>query len=163
MSTSQRLADLGIKLPPVATPIGSYVPAVRVGDLVFTAGQLPFVDGKLISTGRVDVATDTHEADPDCPTLELATECARVCVLNALAAAASAVGGVDNIASVIKLRVFVASSKRFMGQAKVADGASQVLADVFGDTGRHARAAVGVAALPMGATVEVELIVQAAA
>jgi len=152
MSISQRLAGLGAQLPPVAVPAGSYVPALRVGGLVFTSGQLPTVDGHLHATGVVgrDVTT------------EVAAECARVCAMNALAAAASAAGGVDNIERIVKLSVFVASccDPAYTEQAKVANGASDALAELLGDAGRHARSAVGVAALPLGAPVEVEMIVQ---
>ena len=159
MSASQRLAELGIELPPVAAPVGSYVPALRVGDLVFTSGQLPFVEGQLPATGRLDITAPGHEAGP---TIEVAAHCARISALNALAAVASVAGGVDNITRVVKLTVFVASSKRFTSHPQVANGASDLLVDVFGDLGRHTRSAVGVAALPMNAPVEVEMIVQVA-
>lgn len=154
MSISQRLAELSIALPPVAAPGGSYIPALQVGDLVYTSGQLPSVDGQLLATGIVG-------ADVDVAT---AAQCARICALNALAAAASVAGGVDNIAQVVKLTVFVASASDpgFTQQAVVANGASDLLVEIFGPNGRHARSAVGMAALPMNTPVEVEMIVQVA-
>ena len=155
MSVSQRLAELGLALPPVAPPVGSYQPAARVGDLIFTAGQLPLSDGQLLATGVVGEGGLTT-AD--------ATACARLCALNALAAAAGAAGGVDQLAGIVKVTVFVASaaSPAFTGQAEVANGASDLLGDIFGPAGRHARSAVGVAALPLGAPVEIELIARVA-
>jgi len=159
MSASQRLVELGIELPPVAAPVGSYVPALRVGDLVFTSGQLPFVDGQLPATGRLGVTAPGHMAGP---TIEVAAHCAKISALNALAAAASVAGGIDNITHVVKLTVFVASSKRFTSHPQVANGASDLLVDILGDLGRHTRSAIGVAALPMNAPVEVEMIVQVA-
>ena len=158
MSTAQRLIELGIELPAVATPGGSYVPALRVGSLVFTSGQLPFVAGQLPATGRLDVAADGRAGDG--PSIETAQECARIAALNALAAAAGAAGGIERIEGVVKVVVFVASSKRFASQAVVANGASDVLIQIFGDAGRHARSAIGVASLPMNAPVEVEMIVK---
>jgi len=154
MQPSQRLAELGITLPPVATPAGSYVPALRVGDLIYTSGQVAFLDGQLPATGRL-----TEDPDHQ-PTIETAAYCARLCALNALAAAADTAGGIDNIARVVKLTVFVASSKQFTAQPKVANGASDALIEIFGDAGRHARSAVGMAALPLNSPVEVEMIVQ---
>jgi len=154
MTTSQRLADLGIDLPPVATPGGSYVPALKAGRFVFTSGQLPYIGGQLPATGRLGT--------PAGPTVEIAQQCARLCALNALAAAADAAGGIDNIERVVKLTVFVASSKRFTAHPQVANGASDVLIEIFGDLGRHTRSAVGMAALPMNTPVEVEMIVQVA-
>jgi len=155
MSATQRLNELGITLPPVATPAGSYVPAIRVGDLIFTSGQLPMVDGQLPATGIVG---------RDGLTTATAAECARTCAINALAAAAQTAGGVDNIKQVVKLTVFVASScdPEYTEQAAVANGASDLLIEIFGDAGRHARSAVGMAALPLRTPVEVEMIVQVA-
>ena len=147
-----RLAAAGLSLPPVPAPLAGYVPAVRVGDLVFTAGQLPLVDGRLVTSGLVG---HPPTAAVDAPA---ATAAARVAALNALAAAASVAGGLDEIAAVVKLTVFVASTQGFTGHPAVADGASQLVAEVFGDAGRHARSAVGVASLPRDAPVEVELI-----
>ena len=150
---SEQLAALGITLPPVPAPVAAYVPAVRVADLVFTSGQLPFVDGQLRSTGQVGAEVDPEEA----------YACARVAVLNGLAAAAEAAGGLDRIARIVKVVVFVASTPGFTGQPQVANGASELLGQVFGGAGAHARSAVGVTALPLGAPVEVELVVAAGA
>ena len=154
MTTSQRLADLGIDLPPVATPAGSYVPALKTGRFIYTSGQLPYVNGQLPATGRLGT--------PSGPTIEVAQQCARNCALNALAAAAAAAGGIDNIERVVKLTVFVASGRKFTAQPQVANGASDTLIEIFGDLGRHARSAIGMAALPNNAPVEVEMIVQVA-
>ncbi|MBY6362830.1 RidA family protein [Rhodococcoides corynebacterioides] len=145
----ERLAELGLELPPVVPPVASYVPAVRSGDHVFTSGQLPMVDGALHATGKVGA-----EVDP-----EVATEAARLCALNALAAI-DALVGLESITRVVKVVGFVASAPGFTGQPGVINGASHLLGDVFGDAGVHARSAVGVAELPLGAPVEVELIVE---
>lgn len=151
MSTpTERLAELGLALPAVSTPAGAYVPAVRTGALVFTAGQIPIVDGAIPTTGKVGAEVSA----------ERAKELARICVLNALAAVASEAGSVDEIARVVKLVGFVASTPDFSGQPGVVDGASELLRDIFGDAGLHARSAVGVAALPRDVPVEVELIVE---
>jgi enamine deaminase RidA (YjgF/YER057c/UK114 family) len=150
-SPSARLRELGIALPTVATPAGSYVPAKRSGSLVFTAGQLPLVDGVLAATGKVGA-----EITPD-----QAYDLARTCTLNALAAV-DALVGLDSVGSVVKVVGFVASAPGFTGQPGVINGASELLADVFGEAGRHARSAVGVAELPLGAPVEVELVVELA-
>ncbi|HEY5783854.1 MAG TPA: RidA family protein [Microlunatus sp.] len=147
---SARLAELGLELPPVAVPVAAYVPAVPVGDLVYTSGQLPTQAGRLVAAGKVGDAVST----------ETAALCARTAVLNALAAVSDQAGGVDEIARVIRVVVFVASAPDFTDQAIVANGASQLLGDVFGDAGRHVRSAVGVAVLPLDAPVEVELVVQ---
>ncbi|MFV0286183.1 MAG: RidA family protein [Demequina sp.] len=152
MSASARLAELGLALPEVATPVGTYVPALRHGDLIYTSGQLPLVEGALLATGVVG----QREGDV---TPERANECARAAVLNAIAAAAAVAGGIDSIAGIVKLTGFVASAPGFTAQPAVINGASGILADVFGEPGRHARSAVGVAALPLGAPVEIELIV----
>lgn len=151
-SPEERLAGLGLTLPPVAAPAGSYVPAQRSGSLVYTAGQLPLVDGKLLATGKVG----------DTVTAEEAAELARVCVLNALAAAASVAGGLPAITRIVKVTGFVASAPGFTGQPQVVNGASNLLTEVFGAAGRHARSAVGVAVLPLDAPVEVELIAETA-
>ncbi|MBY6436372.1 RidA family protein [Rhodococcus kroppenstedtii] len=145
----ERLAELGLTLPPVVPPVASYVPAVRSGNHVFTSGQLPMVDGALHATGKVGA-----EVDP-----EVATEAARLCALNALAAI-DALVGLESITRVVKVVGFVASAPGFTGQPGVINGASHLLGDVFGDAGVHARSAVGVAELPLGAPVEVELIVE---
>ena len=152
MSASQRLAALGLELPEVATPVGTYVPAKRVGDLVHTSGQLPLVSGDLVAVGVV--GQRGGDVTP-----ERANECARIACLNALAAAAQVAGGLDSIESVIKITGFVASSPGFTAQPAVINGASSLLVEVFGEAGRHARSAVGVASLPLGAPVEVEITV----
>jgi enamine deaminase RidA (YjgF/YER057c/UK114 family) len=147
------LAELGLTLPPVAAPLAAYVPAVRAGDVVFSSGQLPMVDGSLSLAGRVG----------DDVTAEQATEAARRCALNAVAAAADVAGGIDAITQVIKVVGYVACTPEFTGQPAVVNGASQVLGEIFGDAGRHARSAVGVTSLPLGAPVEVEIVVKVAA
>ena len=146
-----RLSELGIRLPTVAAPVASYVPAVRSGSLVFTSGQLPFVDGGLRRTGKVGGSVDVEAAAAE----------AKVCALNALAAVDDLVG-LDSIVRVVKVVGFVASVEGFTGQPRVVNGASELLGRIFGDAGQHARSAVGVAELPMGAPVEVELIVEVA-
>jgi len=144
-----RLAELGIRLPPVAAPVASYVPAVRCGQLVFTSGQLPFVDGGLRRTGKVGGSVDPEDAAAD----------AKLCALNALAAVDELVG-LDQVARVVRVVGYVASAEGFSGQPRVVNGASELLGKVFGEAGRHARSAVGVAELPLGAPVEVELTVE---
>ena len=151
MSWTQRLAELGITLPPVAAPVAAYVPAVRSGAWVFTSGQLPFVDGALPATGLV--------GPPPHLGAEQSADLARTCALNALAAVDDLVG-IDAVVRVVKVVGFVASAPGFTGQPAVINGASTLLGEVFGDAGVHARSAVGVAALPLGAPVEVELIVE---
>ncbi len=151
VSASARLSELGLVLPAVPAPVAAYLPALVSAGQVFTAGQLPFVDGKLAEVGKVGA-----EVSP-----ERATELARIAALNAVAAAASVVGGVDGIRRVVKLVVFVASDPSFTGQPAVANGASELLAQVFGPRGAHARSAVGVAVLPLDSPVEVELVVEA--
>lgn len=143
-----RLDELGITLPPVAAPLAAYVPALRAGSFVYTSGQLPFVDGALPATGKVG----------DAVTPEQAQDFARLAVLNALAAVHDLVG-LDSVEQVVKVVGFVASTPDFAGQPAVVNGASTLLGDVFGDAGRHARSAVGVASLPMDSPVEIELIV----
>jgi enamine deaminase RidA (YjgF/YER057c/UK114 family) len=145
-----RLAELGLTLPTVVTPAGAYVPAVVSGNLVFTAGQLPMVDGALPATGKVGA-----EVTP-----EQAKELARQCALNGLAAAASVIGSLDRVVRVVKVVGFVSSTAEFSGQPGVINGASELLGEVFGDAGRHARSAVGVAVLPLDSPVEVELILE---
>ena len=149
-SPEDRLRELGYELPPVAQPAGSYVPATRAGTLVFTAGQVPLHGGGLAKTGKVG----------DAVTLEEAQEAARLCVLNALAAVAAEAGGLNNISRIVKVTGFVASAAGFNGQAQVLNGASELLGEVFGEAGLHARSAVGVAELPLDAPVEVELVVE---
>ena len=147
---SARLEELGIAIPQVAKPLAAYVPAMLTGNLLFTAGQLPFVDGALQQTGKVG----------DTVTVAEATELARICVLNALAAASTVIGSLDRITRVVKVNGFVASSPDFFGQPQVLNGASELLGEIFGDIGQHARAAVGVAVLPLDSPVEVELILE---
>lgn len=151
MTHSSRLAELGIELPTVAKPLAAYVPAVRTGNLVYTAGQLPLVSGDLTVTGKV--GTDV--------TPEVAHTLARVCALNALAAI-DALVGLDSITRVVKVVGFVASAPGFTGQPGVINGASELFAEVFGDAGAHARSAIGVAELPLDAPVEVEVIAEVA-
>ncbi len=151
MTVSQRLAELGIELPDVATPAGAYIPAKVHADLVYTAGQLPLVSGALPATGKVG---DGHGLVPAAD----AKDYARCSALNAIAAAASAVGGVDRLTGVVKVTGFVASVPEFTGQPGVINGASELLGDVFGDAGRHARSAVGVPVLPLDSPVEVEVV-----
>jgi len=149
----ERLAALGLTLPAVAPPGGSYVPALRTGAYVYTAGQLPFVDGKLPTTGKVGAEVSVEEA----------RDLARLCALNALAAAAQAAGGLSAITRIVKVVGFVASAPSFTAQPQVINGASELLTEVFGDAGKHARSAVGVAVLPLDTPVEVELIAEVAA
>jgi len=146
---SARLESLGITLPAVAAPVAAYVPAVQSGSYVYTSGQLPFVEGKLAAAGKVGDAVSAEQAK----------DLARSCALNALAAIHELVG-IDSVVRVVKVVGFVASGPGFTGQPAVVNGASELLGEVFGDAGVHARSAVGVAELPMGAPVEVELIVE---
>ncbi len=148
-SVLRRLAELGIELPPVASPVARYVPAVRSGQHVFTSGQLPMVAGALQASGKVGAEVTPQDA----------ARCARTCALNALAAVHALVG-VEAIVRVVKVVGFVASSPDFTGQPAVVNGASDLLSEVFGEAGVHARSAVGVAVLPLDAPVEVELIVE---
>ena len=148
---AERLAALGLTLPPVAAPVAAYVPAVRTGMYVYTSGQLPTVDGKLPAVGKVGDEVSAQDA----------AGMARTCALNALAAAASAVGGLAAIRRIVKVTGFVASAPGFGGQAQVINGASELLIEVFGEDGKHARSAIGVAELPLNAPVEVELIAEA--
>jgi len=151
MTASERLAALGLTLPEVSSPVGTYVPAKRHGDLIYTSGQLPLVDGALLAHGSVG----QREGDV---TPERALECARVAALNAIAAAAQAAGGLDAIEGILRVTGYVASAPGFTAQPAVVNGASGLLADVFSEGGRHARAAVGVASLPLGAPVEIEIV-----
>ncbi|HWT47636.1 MAG TPA: RidA family protein [Mycobacterium sp.] len=149
MNASARLGQLGVALPEVVVPLASYVPAVRTGNLVYTAGQLPMEAGKLTRTGKVGAEVSLEEGKA----------MARICALNALAAVDSLVG-IDAVTQVVKVVGFVASAPGFNGQPSVINGASDLLAEVFGDKGAHARSAVGVSELPLDAPVEVELIVE---
>ena len=152
MGFHARLRELGYELPGVAKPLASYVPAVRVGDQVWTSGQLPLVEGALPLTGKVGAEVTTEQAQ----------EQARIAALNALAAIDAEVG-LDNISRVVKIVGFVASDPSYADQPVVINGASDFIGEVFGDAGKHARSAVGVAALPKNAPVEIELIVEIAA
>lgn len=151
----RRLAELGLELPAVSAPLASYVPAVRTGSLVFTSGQLPLVDGALPRTGKVGTGAGlVSPAD--------AAALARTCALNGLAAVVDLVGDLDRVGRVVKVVGFVASHPDFTGQPQVINGASELLGQVFGEAGMHARSAVGVASLPLDAPVEVELVVEIA-
>jgi enamine deaminase RidA (YjgF/YER057c/UK114 family) len=149
-SPETRLEELGIKLPETPAPAGAYVPATRAGNLVFTAGQLPLEAGQLSIRGKVGDAVGVDEA----------TEAARLCAMNALAAATTQTGGLGGISRILKVTGFVASASGFNDQPQVINGASQFLGEIFGDAGLHARSAVGVAELPMDAPVEIELVVE---
>jgi enamine deaminase RidA (YjgF/YER057c/UK114 family) len=146
----ERVADLGLSIPEVATPVAAYIPAVRSGNHIFTSGQLPMRDGQLILTGKVGGEVTQEEA----------VECARQCGLNALAAVRAEVGELSAVKRIVKVVAFVASTPDFTGQPLVANGVSELLGEVFGEAGRHARSAVGVSALPLDAPVEVELVVE---
>jgi enamine deaminase RidA (YjgF/YER057c/UK114 family) len=145
-----RLKELGYELPSVPNPAGSYVPATSTGSLLFTAGQLPFKEGQLRYTGKVDMDVSVEEAN----------EAARLCALNALAAVKAEAGSLENVRRVVKVTGYVASAAGFNRQPEVINGASDFLSEVFGEKGAHARSAVGVAELPLDAPVEVELIVE---
>ncbi len=151
MSTPEdRLAELGLPVPEVAAPVASYLPTVRSGSQVFVSGQLPWREGQLVAEGKVGAEVTAEEA----------AECARYCALSAIAAVRAEVGELANVKRIVKLVVFVASAPDFTGQPGVANGASDLFADVFGEVGRHARSAVGVAVLPLDTPVEVELVVE---
>lgn len=150
-TTSSRLEELGLRLPAVAAPIASYVPARRAFGGIWTSGQLPLVDGELTSRGKVGAEVSLAEG----------VAAARAAALNALAAVAAEAGGVDHISSVVRVVVYVASAPDFTDQAKVANGASDLFVEIFGDAGAHVRSAVGMAVLPLDAPVEVELVVEA--
>ncbi len=151
MSTpEERLEELGLSVPGVAAPVAADVPAIRSGNHVYTSGQLPMRDGRLLHTGAVGGVVSQAEA----------VECARQCALNALAAIKAEVGELAAVKQIVKVVVFVASTPDFTNQPLVANGVSELLGEVFGDAGRHARSAVGVAVLPLHAPVEVELLVE---
>lgn len=150
MSVLKKLADLNLQLPQVAAPLASYVPAVRTGNLVYTSGQLPTVNGVLAATGKVGESVSEEEA----------RHCARLCILNALAAVHTLTGNLDSVKKVVKVVGFVASAPGFTNQPAVINGASDLLLELFGPAGQHARSAVGVAELPKNAPVEIELIVE---
>jgi enamine deaminase RidA (YjgF/YER057c/UK114 family) len=149
-SPEERLTELGLSVPEVAKPVAAYLPAVRTGNHIYTSGQLPMRSGELITTGKVGAGVSPEEA----------YACAQQCALNALAAVGSLVGELSAVVRVVKVVVFVASAPDFTGQAGVANGASELIGQVFADAGRHARSAVGVAVLPLDAPVEVELVVE---
>ena len=153
MTPEEKLRAMGLALPPAPKLVGAYVPAVRTGNLVFLSGQLPMRDGELIAKGRVgnEVA------------LEEARDCARQAALNALAAVAAEIGGIENVARIVRVTGYVASAPGFTEQALVLNAASELLAEVFGEAGRHSRAAVGAAELPLGAPVELELVIECTA
>ena len=150
MSPEERLAELGLTVPEVAAPVAAYIPAVRSGNHVFTSGQLPMKDGQLMATGKVGGEVTQEEA----------VACARQCALNALAAIRAELGDLSQVKRVVKVVAFVASTPDFTGQPLVANGVSELLGEVFGEAGRHARSAVGVPVLPLDAPVEVELLVE---
>ena len=150
MQFEQKITELGLTLPTVAPPAGSYLPALTSGKLVFTAGQIPLVEGKLAATGKVGSEIS----------LENAQELARICLLNGLAAVKSEIGDLQRVKRIVKLVGFVSSDPGFIQQPQVINAASDLLAEIFGEAGRHARSAVGVAVLPLDAPVEIELIVE---
>jgi enamine deaminase RidA (YjgF/YER057c/UK114 family) len=150
MSADERLKALGLTLPPVATPAGTYVPALVYGSTVWSSGHLPFVDGALLTTGLVGEGDDRVSPDRG-------RECARVAALNALAAIAEACGGLDRVERIIRVVGYVASAPGFHAQPSVVNGASDLMVEVFGDAGRHTRSAVGVSALPLDSPVEIEI------
>lgn len=145
-----RLAELGLALPAVAAPVAAYVPAVTSGNHVYTSGQLPFVDGKLSASGKVGAEVSAEEAKA----------LAATCILNAIAALKSVIGDLDRVTRIVKVVGFVASDPSFTGQPGVINGASELLGEVFGDAGVHARSAVGVTVLPLDSPVEVELVAE---
>ncbi|MFD1541733.1 RidA family protein [Nonomuraea guangzhouensis] len=152
MTPEEKIAELGLTLPEVVAPLAAYVPAVRTGDLVYTSGQVPLVDGKMAQTGKVGAEVGLDDA----------RELARICALNALAALKAEIGDLAKVVRIVKVVAFVASDPAFTQQPQVANGASELLAEVLGEAGKHARSAVGVAALPLDAPVEVELIAEVA-
>src|SRR5439155_22258180 len=148
MNVQEKLKSVGIALPPVSGPFGSYIPARKVGNLIFVAGQLPMKDGKLLATGQV----------PSRCSLEQARAAARQCLIYSLAAVQSLQGGIDQLIGVVRVGAFVSSDANFTEQPKVADAASELLKEIFGDSGQHVRAAVGVNTLPRDASVEIEVV-----
>ena len=150
MTPSEKLAELGLTLPPPANPVGAYVPAVRTGDLIFTAGQIPVQAGQLLFTGTVPTDVSVDEA----------RTAARQAVLNALSAVVALTGTLDAVTRIVRVNVFVASANGFTDQAQVANGASELLVDIFGDVGVHTRCAIGAAELPLAAPVELDMIVE---
>ena len=153
MNVNERLQQLGVTLPAPAAPVAVYVPCVRTGNLVFVSGQLPRVEGKLLYPGKLGQEV----------TVEQAQEAARAAAINALAVLRAEIGDLDRVSRIVRLNGFVASAPSFAEQSKVIDGASLFLGEVFGDAGRHSRLAVGVAALPLNAPVEIDLVVEVSA
>lgn len=151
MSAEARLKELGITLPPAPSAAGLYAPVVQTGSLLFVSGQIPMADGKVARTGKCGAEVSIEDGQ----------ELARICTLNGLAAVRAHLGSLDNVSRVVRVGGFVASAAGFTDQSKVLNGASQLLIDIFGDAGRHARAAVGVAELPLGVPVEVEFVFEA--
>lgn len=153
MDIHAKLNELGLKLPPAPKPVAAYVPSVQAGELVYISGQIPIADGQITCTGQV----------PSSASLETAQDAARLCCLNALAILDDAIGGNwSRLVRIVRIGVFVASSDDFTDQPKVANGASELLVEIFGETGRHTRAAVGLNVLPLNSTVELEMIAQIA-
>ena len=150
MTPEERLRDMGLELPAAPKPVGVYIPAVRTGSLVFVSGQLPMKDGELMATGHVGAEVSLEEAQG----------CARQAALNALAVVAAEIGGLANVARIVRLTGHVASAPGFTDQALVMNAASELVGEVFSDAGRHSRAALGAAELPLGAPVELEMIVE---
>ncbi|MGI5268437.1 RidA family protein [Nonomuraea sp. CA-218870] len=150
MTPEQKIADLGLELPEVVAPLAAYVPTVRTGNLVYTSGQVPVVKGEVQVTGKLGAEVGVEDGQA----------AARVCALNALAALKAEVGELAQVKRIVKVVVFVASAPDFTGQPQVANGASELLGEVFGEAGKHARSAVGVASLPLNVPVEVELIAE---
>ncbi|RYB93810.1 RidA family protein [Nocardioides oleivorans] len=150
MGAEARLAELGITIPEVVPPVAAYQPTARTGNLVFTSGQLPAKDGEMLAIGKVGGEVTEEEG----------YACARQCALNALAAVKAEIGSLDHVKRVVKVVAFVASTSDFTGQPRVANGASELLGEVFGEAGKHARSAVGVPVLPLDVPVEVEIIVE---
>lgn len=148
-AVEERLGAMGLGLPPVAAPVAAYIPALDLNGLVYTSGQLPFIEGSLPETGKVGAEVSLDDA----------TEFAAVATLNALAAVKSVIGNLDRVTRVVKVTVFVASDPSFTKQPLVANGASELLAAAFGDAGQHVRSAVGVSVLPLDSPVEIELVV----
>lgn len=151
-TAESRLAELGLSLPDAPKPVAAYIPCRRVGNLLYVSGQVPIKDGKLIAKGRI----------PDQVTFEQARDCARQCVLNALANVKAALGSLDAVKQVVRVGVWVCCGAGFTEQPKVANGASELLVEIFGEAGKHARAAVGSIDLPLGAPVEVEFLFEVA-
>jgi enamine deaminase RidA (YjgF/YER057c/UK114 family) len=149
-AVEDRLAEIGLSVPDVAKPVASYVPAVRTGSYIYTSGQVPLRDGQLITTGKVGAGVSPEDA----------AECAQQCALNAIAAVKAELGDLDLVKRVVKVVCFIASDSAFTGQPQVANGASDLLGKAFGDSGVHARSAVGVPVLPLDAPVEVEIVVE---